>query len=201
MTVSAPPKRLASPDRRAQILDAAEALFIERGFEGVAMPDLAARLGTSRPTIYSYFTSTGEMLAALLDARLAALWERIAPLLPHLASGTPQDFARLTRELLHERELLLLLHSGGGPIFRAHRCTFLQGLETRLGAALPPNAERHPHLLRLVILTLEAAALAALHGDLPASDELGAAVGAFVRGGLDVALARAQPPGEGKAES
>ncbi|BDP43469.1 TetR family transcriptional regulator (plasmid) [Deinococcus aetherius] len=181
-------KRLASTDRRAQILDAAEALFIERGFEGVSMPDLAGRLGTSRPTIYTYFTSTEAMLAALLERRLGALWERVAPLLPQLATGGAEEFAHLTRELLHERELLLLLHSGGGPTFQAHRRAFLHGLETRLEAHRPALPERRPHLLRLVILTLEAATLAALHGELPGGGDLPETLGAFVRGGMDRVL-------------
>ena len=176
-------KRLTSPDRRAQILAAAETLFTERGFEGVGMSDIAAYLGTSRPTVYGYFTSTGEMLAALLEARLGGLWERIAPLLPDLMCGQETDFARLTGELLHERELLLLLHSGGGPAFREHRRAFLHGLEARLEAHRLPTAQRRPHVLRLVILTLEAAALAALHGDLP-GEGLPETLAAFVRGGL-----------------
>ncbi|WP_216327659.1 TetR/AcrR family transcriptional regulator [Deinococcus aestuarii] len=192
-----PPKRLASPDRRAQILDAAEALFIERGFEGVTMPDLAGRLGTSRPTIYTYFTSTEAMLAAVLERRLGALWEHIAPLLPQLATGGAEQFSLLTRELLRERELLLLLHSGGGPTFQAHRRAFLYGLETRLEAHRPAPPERHPHLLRLVILTLEATALAALHGDLPGEGELPETLGAFVRGGMDRVLGRGEGNGEG----
>ncbi|SMB79734.1 TetR/AcrR family transcriptional regulator [Deinococcus hopiensis] len=177
-------KRLTSPDRRAQILTAAESLFTERGFEGVGMSDIATHLGTSRPTVYSYFTSTGEMLAALLEGRLSALWDRIAPLLPDLACGEEPDFARLTGELLHERELLLLLHSGGGPVFREHRRAFLHGLEARLAESRPGGLQRSPEVLRLVILTLEAVALAALHGDLPA-EHLPETLGAFVRGGLE----------------
>lgn len=176
-------KRLTSPDRRAQILAAAQTLFIERGFEGVGMSDIAAHLGTSRPTVYGYFTSTGEMLAALLEARLLGLWERIAPLLPDVMCGQEPDFARLTGELLQERDLLLLLHSGGGPVFREHRRAFLHGLEARLEAHRPPAAQRRPNVLRLVILTLEAAALAALHGDLP-GEALPETLAAFLRGGV-----------------
>lgn len=130
MTASiAPKRRLSAENRREQIMHAAAELFIQRGFEGVSMADIAASLGTSRPTIYTYFPSTESLLDALLDERLEHLPARLRPLL----SG-PQDtsFADVFRALLNERELLMLLNSGGGPHFRARKQAFLNAIEERL---------------------------------------------------------------------
>lgn len=46
------PKDLA---KRAAILEAAESLFLEHGFEGVSMDQIAARAGVSKLTVYSHF--------------------------------------------------------------------------------------------------------------------------------------------------
>jgi AcrR family transcriptional regulator len=153
-----PARRLSAENRREQILEAASALFIERGFEAVGMNDIARELQTSRPTVYSYFTSTEDMLRALLRERLPAMWERLRPMLPTSGEVQADTFSALFLALLHERELLLLLHSGGGPIFREQRGHFLQ----QLGQWIEPYRRaktRPPHVLHLITLLLEAAAV------------------------------------------
>lgn len=49
------PGRPKDPAKRAAILDAAKALFLEHGFEGVSMDQIAARAGVSKLTVYSHF--------------------------------------------------------------------------------------------------------------------------------------------------
>lgn len=46
-----------SVDKREAILDAALALFVERGFFGTAVPEIAERAGVGAGTIYRYFES------------------------------------------------------------------------------------------------------------------------------------------------
>lgn len=153
-------RRLKAEDRREQILAAAAALFVERGFEAVGMADVAAALHTSRPTVYAYFASTGEMLGALLDARLQDLPARLGPL---LGGQEGLSFARLFLALLEERELLLLLGSGGGPLFRERRRRFLAAIESRLELRelqrrrMGPGREQ-PLLIPLVLELLSSAA-------------------------------------------
>lgn len=178
-----PARRLSADSRREQILEAASALFIERGFEAVGMNDLARELQTSRPTVYTYFTSTEAMLRALLRERLPAMWERLRPILPASGEFRAETFSALFLALLHERELLLLLHSGGGPIFRQQRGHFLQ----QLGEWIEPyrRAEvRQPHTLHLITLLLETAAVEAVRGDGTQTDSQARAVGRFVAAGM-----------------
>ncbi|WP_223690930.1 SACE_7040 family transcriptional regulator [Leifsonia poae] len=56
----------AKADRRAALLEAAAALFAERGFNGVSIEDLGAAAGVSGPAVYRHFPSKQAMLAALL---------------------------------------------------------------------------------------------------------------------------------------
>lgn len=52
---------------RQRILEAAAALFAERGFDGTSMKAIAARIGMSDAALYYYFRSKREVLDALWD--------------------------------------------------------------------------------------------------------------------------------------
>lgn len=58
---------------RRSILDAAEALVVERGVGGFSMRRLAARCGYTLPTIYHHFGDKTHLLEELLDARFREL--------------------------------------------------------------------------------------------------------------------------------
>ncbi|GHF93963.1 TetR family transcriptional regulator [Deinococcus piscis] len=181
------PRRLSAEDRRTQILDMAAELFIQRGFESVGMADLAQALRISRPTIYTYFASTEDMLDALLEARLEGLPGRLHPYL-HSPTDSETAFDRLFLALLEERDLLMLLHSGGGPLFRQKRRTFLQALESRLQLAELPRAQRSgpagQQLIFLMIHLLSSAAYAELTEEPFDPRALAATLGTFVGGGI-----------------
>lgn len=136
-----PPRRLSAEHRREQILQAAAELFVERGFEAVGMVEIAKALGTSRPTIYTYFSSTEQMLSELLTERLNQLPESIFPYLDYPLTEKGRLRA-LFLALLREKELILLLGSGGGPLFRAQREAFFSALEGRLRTYV--IQQRHP---------------------------------------------------------
>lgn len=52
---AAGPGRPKDLGKRAAILDAAKALFIEQGYSGVSMDSIAAQAGVSKLTVYSHF--------------------------------------------------------------------------------------------------------------------------------------------------
>ncbi len=52
-------------DRRESILDAALELFVERGFYGTAVPEIADRAGVGAGTIYRYFESKEALVNAI----------------------------------------------------------------------------------------------------------------------------------------
>lgn len=61
--------RQKSDSRRRCILEAATSLFREVGFKGASMAQISERVGGSKATLYSYFSSKEELFAtAMMDA-------------------------------------------------------------------------------------------------------------------------------------
>ncbi|HEU0033125.1 MAG TPA: TetR/AcrR family transcriptional regulator [Kofleriaceae bacterium] len=58
-------RRAAGGDKREAILDAALELFVERGFFGTAVPEIADRAGVGAGTIYRYFESKEALVNAI----------------------------------------------------------------------------------------------------------------------------------------
>jgi AcrR family transcriptional regulator len=61
--------RLPRSQRRAQLLDAAQQVFVANGYHAAAMDDIAERAGVSKPVLYQHFPSKLELYLALLDAQ------------------------------------------------------------------------------------------------------------------------------------
>ncbi|MFN0246911.1 MAG: TetR/AcrR family transcriptional regulator, partial [Kofleriaceae bacterium] len=57
--------REAKGDKREAILDAALELFVERGFFGTAVPEIADKAGVGAGTIYRYFESKEALVNAI----------------------------------------------------------------------------------------------------------------------------------------
>ena len=62
------------PSTRERILDAAEALFASRGFEGAAMRDIAAGANLNPASLYNHFTSKQALFEAVLERGLHPLF-------------------------------------------------------------------------------------------------------------------------------
>lgn len=59
-------KHLPEPERRAQILRAARAVFIERGYLAARVEDVAARANLSKGAVYFYFETKRDLFLALV---------------------------------------------------------------------------------------------------------------------------------------
>jgi AcrR family transcriptional regulator len=70
--------RLAPEQRREQILNAANALFSERGYDEVSVEDIASSAGVTRGLVHHYFGGRKEVYIALLE-RLGAQREDELP--------------------------------------------------------------------------------------------------------------------------
>ncbi len=70
--------RLAPARRREQILDAANALFSERGYDEVSVEDIASSAGVTSGLVHHYFGGRKEVYIALLK-RLGAVREEQLP--------------------------------------------------------------------------------------------------------------------------
>ena len=77
-TTQTPPKRRRNrAAREREILDAAERIFGERGYQGTSMDDVAADVGVSKPLIYQYYGSKDGLFLACLARLRAQLLETV----------------------------------------------------------------------------------------------------------------------------
>src|SRR5689334_11668796 len=60
-------QRLPRSARRAQLLEAAQAAFVESGYHAAAMDDIADKAGVSKPVLYQHFPGKLELYLALLE--------------------------------------------------------------------------------------------------------------------------------------
>ena len=72
-------QRLDPATRRDQILDAANALFAERGYDEVTIEDVAKNAGVARGLVHHYFGGRKEVYVGLLERLAAGREERLQP--------------------------------------------------------------------------------------------------------------------------
>jgi AcrR family transcriptional regulator len=75
--------------REREILEAAERIFGERGYQGTSMDDVAAEVGVSKPLIYQYYGSKDGLFLACLARLRAHLLETVADAV--MAARDPED--------------------------------------------------------------------------------------------------------------
>ena len=65
------PKTTKSAGTRRRLLDVAAELFIERGYAGVSMSDIAAASELTKGAVYGHFRSKGQLLVEVIRWRIA----------------------------------------------------------------------------------------------------------------------------------
>ncbi len=73
MDASIARSRLSRADRMEQTLNAAHALFAERGYAAVKMDEIAASVGVTKPLLYNYFGNKERLYIACMRAFFAFL--------------------------------------------------------------------------------------------------------------------------------
>jgi len=77
--MSAPTRRrLTAEERRTGILDAALAVFSQRGYHAASIDDIASEAGVSKALIYEHFASKKELYADLIARNARELNQRVA---------------------------------------------------------------------------------------------------------------------------
>lgn len=107
-----------APERRTEIMDAAEALFMQKGYDHVPVSEILEAVGIAKGTFYHHFASKEELLNAILERTLEGIGERAAAIGEAPGMSAPDK-----------------LQAVMGTIF--------QGGDNRRGTALDPTDERH----------------------------------------------------------
>ncbi|WP_232666246.1 TetR/AcrR family transcriptional regulator [Pseudonocardia sp. TRM90224] len=92
METKSPRRRVSRAEREQQILDAAVAVFTERGFQSASMDAVAERVGVTKPVLYTHFGSKdGLLLACITRSRAELLQVTVAAV---SAAKGPEDALR-----------------------------------------------------------------------------------------------------------
>jgi len=118
-----PIQELLIAARRTQILDAAAAVFAEKGFHRATIKEIARVAGIADGTIYTYFSSKTDVLLGLLN-RLNESTERQE----QFALGSEQDFRAFFIAYLRQRMSLLWSNA---EVFRVLLSEMLVNVELR----------------------------------------------------------------------
>ena len=78
------PKSSRGDTRRQCILEVARELFLQEGYAAASMSAIAARVGGSKATLYTYFPSKEDLFAAIIEAECQ---QGAAPALDELRRG------------------------------------------------------------------------------------------------------------------
>ena len=92
-------QRLPRSARRAQLLEAAQAAFVESGYHAAAMDDIAERAGVSKPVLYQHFPGKLELYLALLDKHSEGLELLVREALASTHDNKERVYASIARLL------------------------------------------------------------------------------------------------------
>ena len=139
------PDAKATPDRRRQILEAAEACFREEGFHGASMARIAARAGISVGHIYRYFENKEAVVADIVAQDLEATVLAISAL-PTTAEAQLATMLEVTRERAAPERMALwleiLAEAARNPRVAAMVRDADAQLRSRVIESLPPVESR-----------------------------------------------------------
>jgi len=102
MLAETPTRREArKADRRRTIIEVAKQGFLDRGYAETSMSTIAAALGGSKTTLWSYFRSKEELFEAVIEAKVADFRAKLdEALIP--GGGTDAALGRFGRVLLRK---------------------------------------------------------------------------------------------------
>jgi AcrR family transcriptional regulator len=92
----APPRWQRRADARPQeLLDAALALFVERGYAATRLEEVASRAGVAKATLYRYYENKLELFKAVVRHSLIAGFDEIAAEEPRAQGSAREELIRL----------------------------------------------------------------------------------------------------------
>lgn len=151
-------RRADAEMRQRRIVEAAAALFVEQGFAGTSIDQIAAAADVSPQTVYATYGSKAAVLSRAIDVAVVGDYEaeRLADRLPALADSTSEQqymyFAAAAHFVrsMHERvaSLMRVLEQSAGtdPALEELRQKIVRDVRaagpiwiTQLGSALSPS--------------------------------------------------------------
>jgi AcrR family transcriptional regulator len=90
---------MSGEDTRQRILDVSAELFVDQGYDGTSLREIAERLGVTKAALYYHFASKDQIIRALLEPGNVLLTELIARL--EAARGS-EEWADVLAWVVHQ---------------------------------------------------------------------------------------------------
>jgi AcrR family transcriptional regulator len=157
------PQRDVGRQRVAELLQAAAAVFQERGFEAATMAEIAERADAKIGSLYRFFPNKDAVADALTRQYVAALQAEFDAIHAHAADATPEQLADILIDLMvklhpQARALTALLDSrpkgteDDRRIRTQLRARTLAGLKTALTICAPNLDDKESEDVAAVVL-------------------------------------------------
>ncbi len=133
-TKSTTPRTLSPAVRKAQILEAARSLLVEKGYGELLLDEVARRAGVAKGTLYLHFSDKREIFSAVMEGILEGLEVRVREVAAR--DGDPMGKLEMAVSQVLEyvddnKDFFLLM----GPVSPRHRLLGLKkGFERYLSA-------------------------------------------------------------------
>src|SRR5262245_47229580 len=126
--------RVKTEEKRQAILEVAREVFRERGYVAASMAEMSARLGGSKGTLYSYFSSKEDLFMAVMLERVARLGAPVFEVL--LREG---DVKRALRQFIRR---VIELHASQ-EVLDFKRIIISEGFRSELGKLFYEHGPRN----------------------------------------------------------
>jgi AcrR family transcriptional regulator len=153
------PQREVGRQRVAELLQAAAAVFQERGFEAATMAEIAARADANINSLYRFFPNKDAVAEALMRRYAEALQSEYDAVHAHAADAAPEELADILIDLfvkLHPqaRALTALLDSRTDwtEVRERLRAQALAGIKTALTICAPDLDDKEAEDVAAVVL-------------------------------------------------
>jgi AcrR family transcriptional regulator len=117
--------RVRTEAKRDAILEAASQVFLESGFEGASMAEIATRVGGSKATLYGYFPSKEDLFIEVMHSAARHHFDRIFAALESDSENLP-----LALQHFGERMLAVLCQE---PAVQARRAIIAESGRSDIG--------------------------------------------------------------------
>jgi AcrR family transcriptional regulator len=142
-----------------RILDAAEALFAERGYDGTTLRDVATRVGIRIPSLYNHFDGKDSLYAAVLDRGIRPVVELLTEFVQRGGPPDSPEIIRRVMAMLARRPRLprLVMHetvSGGQRLTPMLRNWIAPTFSRAFEMVEASGGEWRPEQTKLVVLAM-----------------------------------------------
>jgi AcrR family transcriptional regulator len=171
------PQRGDGRQRVAGLLQAAAAVFQERGFEAATMAEIAARADANISSLYRFFPNKEALAEALMSLYAEALRAEFDAIHAHAADATPQELADILIDLLvklhpQTRAFAALLDSrtDWSEVRQQLRAQTLAGIKMALTICAPQLDDKEADDVAIVVLNNMKTMVSITMKDVPTTD-------------------------------